>query len=92
MAMRLIVFLFALTAWYPFCGLCQSAKSLNLLHLKVFVQGDTSRLPDFVESMRREFLEQRMEVDLVEHGSDYDYNIVLAQESSVSGARLSKKP
>src|SRR5579859_5537100 len=54
--------------------------------LRVRVQGDTSRLPDFVVSLRREFAEHGMNIQLTEHGEDFDYNIVLAQESSIGGA------
>ncbi len=65
----------------------QSANSrATSIELRVFVQGDTSRLPNFVESMRREFGEQGMRVELVERGIEFDYNIVLAQESSMGGA------
>jgi len=54
--------------------------------LRVVVQGDTSRLPDFVESLRREFSQRGMSLSLVERASEFDYNIVLAQESSIGGA------
>jgi hypothetical protein len=59
------------------------------LQLNVIVQGDTSRLPDFVQSMREAFAERGMKVNLVERGAEYDYNILLAQESSLSGAAAS---
>jgi hypothetical protein len=54
--------------------------------LKVFAQGDSSRLPDFIESCKKEFKEKGMEIRLVRPDEGYDYNIVVAQESSVSGA------
>lgn len=54
--------------------------------VRVFVQGDSSRLPDFVESCRREFSEHGMTLQLAKFSESYEYNIVLAQESSVSGA------
>lgn len=54
--------------------------------IRVVVQGDTGRLPDFLESLRREFTDRRMALKLVDRVSDYDYNIVLAQESSLGGA------
>lgn len=54
--------------------------------VRVFVQGDSSRLPDFVESCRREFKDQRMTLQVVGSGDERDYNIIVAQESSVSGA------
>jgi len=56
------------------------------VQLRVMVQGDSSRLPDFVQSLQREFKEEGMQIDLVERGAEFDYNIVLAQETSVSGA------
>jgi hypothetical protein len=54
--------------------------------VKVIVQGDSSRLPDFVESCRKEFSEHGMTLQLVKLDESYEYNIVLAQESSISGA------
>jgi hypothetical protein len=64
----------------------QSVRGNDFVRLRVFVQGDTSRLPNYIESMRREFAERGMTVELVERGAEYDYNIIIAQESSVSGA------
>jgi hypothetical protein len=52
----------------------------------VFAQGDTSRLPDFIESCKREFSERGMKLQLVRPDEGYDYNIVVAQESSLAGA------
>jgi len=49
--------------------------------VRVFVQGDSSRLADFVEGC-----EHGLEFVLVKSDSDFDYNIVITQESSVSGA------
>lgn len=54
--------------------------------VRVLVQGDSSRLPDFVESCRRGFADRGMKLLLAKFDESYDYNIVLAQESSVSGA------
>jgi len=54
--------------------------------VKVFAQGDSSRLPNFIESCKREFKEKGMDLKLVRPDEGYDYNIVVAQESSVSGA------
>ena len=54
--------------------------------VKVFAQGDSSRLPNFIESCKREFKEKGMDLQLVRPDERYDYNIVVAQESSVSGA------
>jgi len=54
--------------------------------VRVFAQGDSSRLPDFVESCKREFSEHGMKLQLVRPDESYDYNIIVAQESSLSGA------
>ena len=54
--------------------------------VRVFVQGDSSRLPDFVESCKREFSEHSLKLQLTSPDESYEYNIVVAQESSVSGA------
>ncbi|MGH9200702.1 MAG: hypothetical protein ACRD2A_05645 [Vicinamibacterales bacterium] len=62
------------------------AATPGLLSVRVFVQGDTSRLPDFVDSLRREFSGHGMSMILVERNGEFDYNIVLAQESSIGGA------
>jgi hypothetical protein len=54
--------------------------------VKVFAQGDSSRLPDFIESCKKEFKVNGMDIRLVRPDEGYDYNIVVAQESSLSGA------
>ena len=54
--------------------------------VRVFAQGDSSRLPDFVESCKREFSEHGMKLQLVRLDEGYNFNIIVAQESSVSGA------
>jgi hypothetical protein len=54
--------------------------------VRVFVQGDSSRLPDFVNDCKHEFPEHGLELTLVRSDAGYDYNIVVAQESSLSGA------
>ncbi len=54
--------------------------------VKVFAQGDSSRLPDFIESCKKEFKANGMDIRLVRPDEGYDYNIVVAQESSLSGA------
>jgi hypothetical protein len=54
--------------------------------VRVFVQGDSSRLPDFVESCKKEFSGHGMKLQLARPDESYDYNIVVAQESSVGGA------
>lgn len=59
------------------------------LQLNVVVQDDTSRVPDFVQSMREELALRGMKINLVERGAEYGYNILLAQESSLGGAAAS---
>ena len=54
--------------------------------VKVFAQGDSSRLPNFIESCKREFKEKGMDLELVRPDEGYEYSIIVAQESSVSGA------
>ena len=54
--------------------------------VRVFVQGDSSRLADFVESCKREFKGHGMNLQLVRPDEGYDYNVVVAQETSVGGA------
>lgn len=54
--------------------------------VRVFVQGDSSRVPDFVESCKREFSEHGMRLQLVRSDEKYDYNIVVAQETTVMSA------
>lgn len=54
--------------------------------VSVFVQGDTSRLADFVESCQREFADRGLKLQLVSSDAEFQYNVVIAQESSVSGA------
>jgi hypothetical protein len=43
-------------------------------------------LSDFIESCKREFAEQGLQISLVRSDGDYDYNVIVAQESSMSGA------
>lgn len=54
--------------------------------LRVWVQGDTSRLPDFVESCKREFGERNIDLQVAKSDEAFDYSIIVVQESSVSGA------
>lgn len=54
--------------------------------VKVFAQGDSSRLPDFIVNCKREFGEHGMTLQLVRPDEGYEYNIVIAQESSLGGA------
>jgi hypothetical protein len=54
--------------------------------LTLLVQGDTARLPDFIESFRRELKENGLGLKVAERGSEYDYNVVLAQETTLGSA------
>jgi hypothetical protein len=54
--------------------------------LRVWVQGDTSGLPDFVESCKREFGARNIDLRIAASETAFDYNIVVVQESSVGGA------
>ena|ERR1700734_3941464 len=68
----------------------QQAKTSNsqseLRTLRVYVQGDSSRLSDFVEDCRHEFENRGIKLQTVPFDSDFEYNIVIAQESSMGGA------
>jgi hypothetical protein len=57
--------------------------------VKVYVQGDTSRLADFVAECQREFANHGLKLQLVTFDGNFEYNIVIAQESSLSGAAAS---
>jgi hypothetical protein len=67
---------------------CLAISSISFCQetVKVFAQGDSSRLPDFVVSCKKEFSERGMTLQLVRPDEGYDYNIVVAQETSVGGA------
>lgn len=68
-------------------GLCQSvgpAPSRSVL--RVWVQGDTSRLADFVASCKREFSERNIDIQIAKSDEAFEYNIVVVQESSIGGA------
>ena len=54
--------------------------------LRVYVQGDSSRLSDFVEDCRHEFANRSIKLQTVPFDADFEYNIVIAQESSMGGA------
>jgi ABC-type glycerol-3-phosphate transport system substrate-binding protein len=68
-------------------ALAQSAPAPKVL--KVYVQGDSSRLTDFVTECQREFVNHGLKLQLVPYDGDFDYNIVIAQESSLGGAAAS---
>jgi hypothetical protein len=60
-------------------GYGQSGVSAKTV--RVFVQGDSSRLADFVESCKREFSEHGLSLILVSSDGDFQFNVVIAQES-----------
>ena len=53
------------------------------------MQGDSSRLADFVEECQREFPNHGLKLEIVSFDSDFQYNIVVAQESAMGGAAAS---
>jgi hypothetical protein len=63
-----------------------SKSQSELRTLRVYVQGDSSRLSDFVEDCRHEFENRGIKLQTVPFDSDFEYNIVIAQESSMGGA------
>jgi ABC-type glycerol-3-phosphate transport system substrate-binding protein len=54
--------------------------------VKVYIQGDSSRLADFVEECKREFANHKLNLQLVPSDGEFQYNVVIAQESSLGGA------
>ena len=54
--------------------------------VKVYIQGDSSRLADFVEECKREFANHKLNLQLVASDGEFQYNVVIAQESSLGGA------
>jgi hypothetical protein len=79
-----------LLAFVLMMGLQSNAQTIESLHvasvLRVWVQGDTSRLADFVISCKEAFREKGIDFQVGDAGSSFDFNIVVVQESSVSGA------
>jgi len=78
---RLKIIAFALMGFVLFSHPMASAQDT----VRVLAQGDSSRLPDFIEVCKREFSEHGMTLQLVRPDESYDYNIVVAQESSLWG-------
>lgn len=54
--------------------------------IRVFLQGDTSRLSDFAESCQREFAQRNIDFKIARSDEQYDFNFIVVQESSMSGA------
>jgi hypothetical protein len=63
-----------------------SKSQSELRTLKVYVQGDSSRLTDFIEDCRREFANRGVKLQTVPFDSEFEYNIVIAQENAMGGA------
>src|SRR5215470_8590938 len=57
-----------------------------VVQVRVVVQGSTNLVPEFIDQLRREFRDNRMELLVVERDAQYDYNIVIAQESTLGSA------
>jgi len=77
---RALVLLFVACVAIP----AQSAGPQRIV--KVYAQGDSSRLADFIEECKHEFPNHGLELQIVPFDGGFDYNIVVAQESSASGA------
>lgn len=61
-------------------------ESPTVRQVRISVQGDTSRLTDFIQSLTREFTDRGMKLVMVQGAGESDYRIVICQETSVSGA------
>ena len=71
------------------CAASSTEAGTSLRALKVYVQGDSSRLADFVEECQREFPSHGLKLEVVPFDSEFRYNIVIAQESACGGAAAS---
>jgi hypothetical protein len=54
--------------------------------IRLFIQGDVKHLSDFAQVFRAELRRLGVEIDVVEPGTAYDYNIVTAQDSDYAAA------
>jgi ABC-type glycerol-3-phosphate transport system substrate-binding protein len=55
--------------------------------VKIFVQGDSSRMPDFIEECQKEFAAEGLKLQVVNTiTEDYKYNVILATETTYAGA------
>jgi hypothetical protein len=64
--------------------------SANQKTIKIYVQGDSSRTPDFIEECQKEFATQDLKLQVVNTlTEDFKYNVILSQETSYSGAAAS---
>ena len=75
-----------LLIWLVACTLAFAQAGPEPKIIKIYVQGDSSRLADFVEQCQREFVHHGLKLQLVRFDDEFRYNIVIAQESSLGGA------
>ena len=54
--------------------------------VKVYFQGNSDLLPDFIAECKREFAKEGLSLELVESDARFQYNIVVAQESTLGSA------
>jgi hypothetical protein len=81
-----VVLLLMLASLLASATFAQSAPAPRIV--KAYVQGDSSRLADFVQECQREFPLQGLKLEVVPF-DNLEYNIVIAQESSIGGAAAS---
>ena len=81
--MRMITLIAALTV---LSAPLHAAQGANKVFVKMIVQGDSPSLPDFLESLRRDCTDRGITLTLVDRASEFDYNIILAQESTIGSA------
>jgi hypothetical protein len=77
------IFALVLLSAVFFGRLAPSQTTGEVRIVPVHMQGDSSRLANFVEEFQREFSNHRLKLQLVQFDRDFQYNIVIAQESSV---------
>jgi len=66
------------------------APAADAKTIKIFVQGETTRTPDFIEECQKEFATQGLKLQIVSAmNEDFKYNVILSQETSYSGAAAS---
>ena len=82
--MKVVILLLVVSLLGSGAALGQSTPETKTV--RVYVQGDSSRLADFVEQCKREFADHKLSLQLVPFDGDFQYNVVIAQESSIGGA------
>lgn len=71
------------------CSSIFAQSSSETKTVRMYVQGDSSRLSSFVEECEHEFASQGLKLQLVPFDGGFQYNVVIAQESSIDGAAAS---